>query len=166
MGKSIQNIVVEKEKKMEQLYQQLALESEHPGLKNIFTMLAKMEGEHAVAFGDMSEHAQSKTVEVDKEPLEEENIKKILVGMKNSNEIFDIPTSQKNLFKAVRDFEKENELFYSEMAKKEPDKATKELLLEFAKEEKGHYYLMNDLYEMISAPDRTIENAEFNQIER
>lgn len=164
-------IAIEKENKMERFYNQLYKESTHPGLKNIFSMMAEQEKKHANTFKRIIENSSIKNTSKetfagnsDVAPLDMPKIKYILVEIKNIKEIPYVSESVQNIYLIIRNLEKESENFYLDMAKTANEDKLKGLLQTFALEERSHYFLMWELYEMVHAPTIWIENAEFNHL--
>ncbi|MBF0297825.1 MAG: ferritin family protein [Oligoflexia bacterium] len=161
-------IAIEKENKMEHFYNQLYKESTHFGLKNIFFMMSNEEKKHANKFKQIIEDKNiSKKISVldsDITPLDMPKIKNILNEIKKIHDIQYISKTEQEIYLNICNLEKESEKFYLDMVSITDENKLKQLLRAFALEERNHYFLMCDIYEMVRAPTIWVENAEFNHM--
>ena len=162
----IYRIAIEKEKKMEHFYNQMFKETKHKGLKNIFSIMAKQENNHANIFNKLINSFGTKNIveTFDVHPLDMPEIKNILLEIKKERKTHYTANPELVIYQKIKNLEKESENFYHSMAVGATDIKLKQLLLLFASEERNHYFLMCEIYEMMRAPITWIENAEFNHI--
>jgi rubrerythrin len=162
---NIFDFAMEKEKFSEDYYRQLAAKVNNKGLVTIFNMLAGEEARHYKIVSDMK-----KDITPD---LAETNVlsdaKDVFAKMRESAQSFDFNISEIELYKKALEIEKQSRDFYLEKADKITEAhegiAQKEFFIELAKEEKRHYFLIENIIEFVSRPERWLENAEFYHLE-
>jgi rubrerythrin len=150
------------EKDGEAFYRQIADNTKNPGLKKIFETLADEEVVHYNTFKKLAEKSATSVVE--------SNIlaksKNIFAEMKESGPVdLSDETPQTEAYQKAMDAEKEAYTFYEEKAAECDDEAEKQVLLTFAKEERRHYRLLENVQEFVSRPESWIEDGEFINIE-
>lgn len=141
-------------------YEKLAAETTVGGLKSIFTSLAADEQKHyeiilAIKTGTNLKMADSMVLETAKNLFEElaadrniaASLKKSLDGYQHARKI-----------------EADSVRFYEDMAKKEDNPATVQLLLRIANEEKKHFNIMDNLYDYVLAPQNFLAWGEFSNL--
>lgn len=148
------------EKDGEDYYRRLASQTGDKGLKTIFMSLADDEVKHYKTIEQM------KTQEPQ---LAETTIlsdaKNIFVQMKTSGEEFSFDVKQTELYKKAQDIEKRSQDFYLEKANEVKQEHQKQIFLKLAEEEKKHYFLLENIIQLISRPETWLENAEFYHLE-
>jgi rubrerythrin len=147
------------EKDGEEFYQELAQNTNNPGLKQIFTMLADDEVKHYKVIEGMRKMLDPKMPET--KVLT--NAKNIFSEM-NPDDMSD-ETGQIELYKKAQDLETKSRELYEEKAKETDDPQEKDLLLKIADEEKRHYYLLENMIQFVNRPQHWLEDAEFNHLE-
>lgn len=150
------------EKDGEAFYRQIANGTKNPGLKKIFDTLADEEVVHYNAFKNFAEKSGVRVVE--------SNVlakaKNIFAEMKESGHVdLSDETPQTEAYRKAMAAEKEAYTFYEKKAAECDDDAEKEVFLVFAKEERHHYRLLENVLEFVSRPDTWIEDSEFVNIE-
>lgn len=145
------------EKDGEKLYRDLAQKSENIGIKNIFNMLADDEVKHYKVFEDMKKNEKSQMA--DTEVLA--SAKNVFTQLKKEK-TFDQKGTQLDLYKKAQELEKKSEEFYLQKAEEVKDSYQKEIMLKIAEEEKKHYFLLDNIVQFVSAPERWLEDAEFS----
>jgi rubrerythrin len=148
------------EKDGENYYRQLVEKTDNKGIKAIFTMLAEEEVKHYKTVAQMkTERPQmpETTVLAD--------AKNIFTQMKESGEQFDFAAKQCRLYEKAQDIEKKSEDFYSQKANEVEQQYQRELFLKLAEEEKKHYFLLENIIQLVSRPQTWLENAEFYHLE-
>lgn len=141
-------------------YEKLAAETTVGGLKSIFTSLAADEQKHyeiilAIKTGTNLKMADSMVLETAKNLFEElaadrniaASLKKSLDGYQHARKI-----------------EADSVRFYEDMAKKEDNPETVQLLLRIANEEKKHFNIMDNLYDYVLAPQNFLAWGEFSNL--
>ena len=88
----------------------------------------------------------------------------ILKSIKERKDTMDLNISQPDMYVKVKEFEKESEEFYTKLANEENDQERKKIFELFAKEERKHFDLMNELVEFVSKPESWVEHAEFSSL--
>lgn len=150
--------------KMEQdgkaYYEKLAAESSISGLKSIFTSLAADEQKHydiilAIKTGTNPKMADSTVLETAKNLFEEIAADRNMAG-----------SLHKSLdgYQHARKIEADSVRFYEDMAKKEDNPETVQLLLRLANEEKKHFNIMDNLYDYVLAPQNFLAWGEFSNL--
>lgn len=148
------------EKDGENYYRQLVEKTDNKGIKAIFTILAEEEVKHYKTVAQMkTERPQmpETTVLAD--------AKNIFTQMKESGEQFDFAAKQRRLYEKAQDIEKKSEDFYSQKANEVEQQYQRELFLKLAEEEKKHYFLLENIIQLVSRPQTWLENAEFYHLE-
>lgn len=156
---SLFSVAMEKERQMQELYQELASKCDNAGLKKVLLMLADQEGNHY-------HNLEKASMKMDDHETELVNdVKEIFQEIKRKKDSFNLNMSQLDLYRDVKKFEKLNEEFYREKANETDDPELKQLLNNFADEERKHYMLMCEVVDFVEKPETWVECAEFNHIE-
>lgn len=150
------------EKDGEAYYRELAAKAEDPGLKKIFTGLADDEVEHYEVLKKMHE----KAAYVKDESNILQSAKNIFQEMKDKGTIvISDELSQPTAYQKALKAEEESFTFYEKKAEECSDPTEKKTLLTFAREERRHYRLIENIIEFVSRPEGWLENAEFARLE-
>jgi rubrerythrin len=141
-------------------YEKLAAETTVVGLKSIFTALAGDEQKHydviqATKTGASRIMADSTVLEKAKNLFEELTADKNIVGSLNKS---------LDGYQHARKIEADSVKFYEDMAKKEDNPETVQLLLRIANEEKKHFNIMDNLSDFTLAPQNFLAWAEFSNL--
>ena len=148
------------EKDGEAMYRGLAQRSDNPGTKNIFNMLADDEIKHYWVFEKMKKEENPEMA--DTQILA--SAKNIFTQLKEEGGLdYDVPEIE--LYKKAQELEKKSEYFYRQISEKTGDPHQKEMLLRVAKEEKKHYFLLENVIDLVSSPKTWLENAEFSHFD-
>ena len=141
-------------------YEKLAAETTDGGLKSVFTDLAADEQKHyeiiqAIKSGTSPKMADSTVLEKAK------NIFEVLMGDKNI-----VGSLKRTLdgYNHARKLEADSVKLYEDMAKKEDNPETVQLLLKIANEEKKHFNILDNLYDYVLAPQNYLAWAEFSNL--
>lgn len=148
------------EKDGEEYYRQLAQQTDNKDLGAILTMLADEEVRHYNTIEKMQTAEPYMT-----ETTILTDAKNIFVQIKESGESFDFDIRQADLYRKAQDIEKQNQEFYTEKADEVTEKYQKELFVKLADEERKHYFLLENIIELVSRPAYWVENAEFSHFE-
>ena len=150
--------------KMEQdgknYYEKLAADTAYGGLKKIFTTLAEDEQKHYDII--LSIKSGTNLIMADSTVLEEaKNLFELLLAEK-SNAV----TLKKSLdgYQYARKIEADSVKFYEDMAKKEDNPESVQLLLRIANEEKKHFNILDNLYDYVLAPQNYLAWGEFSNL--
>ena len=141
-------------------YEKLADETAVAGLKSIFTSLAKDEQKHyeiilSLKSGTNRKMADSTVLETAKNLFEEIAADRDIAG-----------SLKKSLdgYQQARKIEADSVRFYEDLAKKEDNPETVQLLLRIANEEKKHFNIMDNLYDYTLAPQNFLAWGEFSNL--
>lgn len=141
-------------------YEKLAAETTDGGLKSIFTSLALDEQKHyeiilAIKTGTELKMADSTVLEKAKNLFEELMADKNIVGI-----------LKKSLdgYQHARKIEADSVKLYEDMAKKEDNPETVQILLRIANEEKKHFNILDNLYDYVLAPQNFLAWGEFSNL--
>lgn len=147
----------------EKFYREIAAKTKDAGLKKIFNTLADEEVVHYKTFKALHEKAAAKAVEsnvLDK-------AKNIFTEMKAKGGLqVSADTPQIDAYKQAMKAEQEAFTFYEKKAAEAKDAGEKDILLTFAREERRHYRLLENVIEFVSRPEEWLENAEFARMEQ
>jgi rubrerythrin len=148
------------EEEGEEYYRQLAQQTANEGLQTILTMLADEEVKHYNTLERMQTtepHMAETTILTD--------ARNIFVRIKESGESFDFDIKQTELYRKAQDIEKESCDFYMTKANEVTKEYQKGLFLKLADEERKHYFLLDNIIEFVTRPEKWLENAEFYRLE-
>jgi rubrerythrin len=157
---NIFEFAMKKEKFSEDYYRQLAAKSNNKGLRTIFNMLADEEARHYQIVSDMEKDIAPDSAET-RVLLE---AKDVFAKMRESAQSFNFNISEIELYKKAQNIEKQSRDFYLEKAD-EVAENQKDIFLELADEEKKHYFLLENIINFVSRPEKWLENAEFYHLE-
>lgn len=141
-------------------YENLAAESTVAGLKSIFIGLAADEQKHfeviqAIKAGTSLNMADSTVLEKAKNLFEELAADTNIVASLNNS---------LDGYQLARKIEADSVRLYEDMAKKEQNPETVQLLLRIANEEKKHFNIMDNLYDYTLAPQNFLAWGEFSNL--
>jgi rubrerythrin len=157
---NIFEFAMEKEKYSEDYYRQLAAKSNNKGLETVFNVLADEEAKHYKIVSDMKEDITPDLAET----TVLSDAKNVFAKMRESAQSFNFDISQTELYRKALKIEKQSRDFYLEKAE-EVEKTQREIFLKLADEEKKHYFLLENIIDFVSRPERWLENAEFYHLE-
>lgn len=148
------------EKDGEDYYRQLAQKTDNKRVKTILTMLADEEVKHYDTVEDMrtTKPELAETTILD-------DAKNVFVQMAESGEKFDFDAKQSELYKKAQDIEKKSEDFYRQKASEVQQEYQTDVFLELAEQEKQHYFLLENIIQLVTRPETWLENAEFSHLE-
>ena len=150
------------EKDGEQFYREIADKTDDPGLKRIFNTLADEEVVHYNTFKKLFEKSGAEAVESNIR----DKAKNIFAEMKESGGMkITVDTAQTEAYKKAMEAEKDAYSFYESKAGEVDDPNEKQILLTFAREERRHYRLLENVLEFVSRPESWLDNAEFANME-
>lgn len=141
-------------------YEKLAADATDGGLKNIFSNLAADEQKHyeiiqSIKSGMKLKMADSTVLEKAKNLFEQLMTDKSIAA-----------TLKKSLdgYQHARKIEADSVKLYEDMAKKEDNPETVQLLCRIANEEKKHFNILDNLYDYILAPQNYLAWGEFSNL--
>lgn len=141
-------------------YEKLAADATDGGLKNIFSNLAADEQKHyeiiqSIKSGTKLKMADSTVLEKAKNLFEQLMTDKSIAA-----------TLKKSLdgYQHARKIEADSVKLYEDMAKKEDNPETVQLLCRIANEEKKHFNILDNLYDYILAPQNYLAWGEFSNL--
>ncbi len=147
---------LEKEKFSEEYYRDLAHRANHPGLKNILTMLADEEAKHYEAI----ERMRTETLEQVTDVPVLDRAREVFEKMRTAPKKFDFLVSEAELYRKACQIEEQSKKFYLEQAEAAQDPAQERVFRMLAQEEDKHLLLVENLYSFVSKPESFLENAE------
>jgi len=144
----------------ENFYRKIAEKTDNTGLKTIVTMLADEEVKHYQAIEKMKQgpYEMAETNILD-------DAKNIFVQMKETSEEFDSDLEQTELYKKAQEIEKQSQRFYLSKAGQLKNENQKRLFKQLAEEEEKHYFLLENIIDLVSRPQQWLENAEWYHLE-
>lgn len=148
------------EKDGENYYRQLAQKTNNKGIETILSMLADEEVKHYNAVKQMmatEPQIAETTILAD--------AKNVFEQMREGQGVFDIDVGQIELYKKAQNIEEKSRVFYLEKANEVQQEYQKQLFLRLADEEKKHYFLLENIINLVSRPETWLENAEFYHLE-
>ena len=148
------------EKDGEGFYREIAAKTKNKGLQVILTMLADEEVKHYQAIERMKLN-ELKTVR----SSILNKAKNIFVEMKEQGQEFEAEKEQIALYEKAQEIEKKSQDFYNEKAKQADSEDQKNLLIDLAKEEEKHYFLLENIIKLVSKPKQWLEDAEWYHLE-
>ncbi len=145
----------------ERYYRELATKnSGNPGIKRIMEMLADEEAKHYRIVSEMAAGTPG--------PLESDILsgaKNVFIEMRERNETIDEAGAQTDIYKKAQDIEKASWEFYEKCRDESEDERRKTVFDRISKEERKHYFLLDNIVELVSRPDTWLENAEWNHLD-
>jgi len=154
---NIYDYAMEKEKQARSFYLELAEKTANEGFTNIFNMLADEEAKHYKLLEDMKNDVPAELSE--SELLK--NAKDAFKRIEQKKEAFVVETDQIELYKKAQDIEEKSRQLYLEKAGEIKDAFQKEVFERLAEEEKRHYFLIENIIEMVLRPEQWLENTEW-----
>ena len=148
------------EKDGENYYRKLSQRMTNKGLQIILLMLAEDEVKHC----NVIEKMQAAEADI-AETTVLMDAKSIFSQIKESGESFSFDIKETELYIKARDIGERSWNFYLEKAGEVKEGYQRELFLRLAKEEKKHYFLLDNIITFMSEPQRWLENAEFCHLE-
>jgi rubrerythrin len=141
-------------------YKKLADASTIPEIKNLLSLLAEAEQEHRNALAGMKERLLPQKAEFS--VLKDAAcVFKPLLGKRNLMEdLKDDPDAYRHI--VMR--EEEDVRFYEDLAAKEQDGESRELLLLLADEERKHLSIVENIYSFVESPKSYLAWGEFSNI--
>ena len=149
------DMAIELELNGEQFYRSLAEDTNSPGLKSVFNMLADDETKHKAVFENMQEndHSEIKDTAILKEA---DSVFKELNKDDFLNE-----EKQLDVYKKALELEQKSISYYGELIDLAEDERAKDALRKVIGEEEKHSRLLEFIIEYVARPDTWVEDAEF-----
>jgi rubrerythrin len=151
----------EKEKYAEDFYRDRAAKSLNKGLTEIFILLANEEEKHFELIEKMQ--ADTPAELGDTNILADATV--IFEKIRQGDKKFSFDKSELELYKEAQNIEQNARKFYLEKANEVKPQAQKKIFLKLAEEERKHYFLLDNIIEFVSRPQRWLEDAEFYHLE-
>jgi rubrerythrin len=149
------------EKDGEAYYRELADKTNIDGFKKILSMLADEEKKHQDIIIYLKKNQKAGDIRTDVF----KNVKNIFIELKNDISKFNFNISEVKLYEKAQELEKKSEDFYKEKANEVENDEAKNILLTLAKEENKHYFILDNIIEVVSKPERWTEQAEFSPLD-
>lgn len=157
----IYEYAMQMEKDGENLYRELASETENSGIKRILTMLADAEVEHYNTFMKMKLHQK---IELPQATILKD-VKNIFIELRETGKLSNLNIPQIELYKKAQEIEKRSEEFYLKEAEEVQDEAQKQTFRKIAGEENKHYFILENIINFVSRPEQWNESAEWYHLE-
>lgn len=141
-------------------YEKLAAATPLTGLKNIFLNLARDEQKHHDALSTMKSGADRTMVETT--VLEE--AKNLFEGLMARKSVVSGLRNDLQGYQHAMKIEADSIRLYEDMAGKEANPDTAQLLLKIAAEERKHYDIMENLYTFVQSPENYLAWGEFSNL--
>lgn len=158
---NILDFAIEMENDGFEYYMELAESSTLPGLKTVFSSMAKDELKHAETFKALNTGKDIASIPASGALETARNIFKQHSG--DRGELKNISDSLKAYQHAMK-LEANSFRFYEEIAEKETNADVKGLLLKIAEEEHQHFNILENVYHFINAPNQSLEWGEFSNL--
>jgi rubrerythrin len=143
-----------------ELYEKFAGQTAHVGLKSIFAALAADEQKHFDIVSSLKSGVESSMAET----TALDSAKSVFQGLAKDNTLLGgIRKSLDGYYLAMK-IEADSVKLYEDMAGKEDRTATKMLLQKIAEEEKKHYNIMENLYDLVLSPEIYLAWGEFSNL--
>ncbi|MHC4293892.1 MAG: ferritin-like domain-containing protein [Planctomycetota bacterium] len=131
------------------------------GFAKIFTMLAE---EEIVHFRIVEEMKNEVPVELSESEILTD-AKNIFSRISQKKEEFEIETDQVELYKKARGIEQASRDFYLEKAVEVDDAFQKEVFENLADQEQKHYFLLDNIIELVVRPEQWLEDSEWHHLD-
>lgn len=155
---NIFEFAMQMEKDGETFYREIAKNTKNAGLQKIFNTLADEEVVHYNTFKKLYDKTAVQAVEsniLDK-------AKNIFIELKDAGGLdMSAELPQQEAYEKALEAEKDAYTFYEQKAAESDDLEEKNILLTFAREERLHYRLLENVIEFISRPQEWLEDAEY-----
>ncbi|MBN1816088.1 MAG: ferritin family protein [Sedimentisphaerales bacterium] len=158
---NIFRFAMQMEKDGENFYRELAKKSINTGIRQILTLLAEEEVRHFQVLSQM-EHGSPELPDT----TVLNDVKNVFAQMQTDGNTLDLQTDQVDLYRQAQDLEKKSQDFYTEKAQEVETPAQKRLLEKIAAEEERHYFLLDNIIELVSRPETWLENAEWRHLDK
>ncbi len=153
-------LAMKMEKDGENFYRELAAAATTTGFREIFNQLADDEIKHYQFFQNIRQQP-----ELFVETTALKNAANIFQKMAAENNLNNLDSSQLELYQKAMELEKKSQAFYLEQSAAASDDNQRELFQKIADEEKRHYFLLHNIYELVLRPQTWVENGEFVHLE-
>jgi rubrerythrin len=163
VGRTIMNLfdfAMKMELNGKELYEKLAGQTDHVGLKAIFTSLAADEQKHydiVNALKSGAESSMAETTVLDK-------AQSVFRGLMEDKILLGSMRKSLDGYYFAMKIEADSVRLYEDMARKETRAETAMLLQKIADEEKKHYNIMENLYDLLLAPQTYLAWGEFSNL--
>jgi len=141
-------------------YEKLAVETNVPELKSIFSLLAAAEEEHRKAIAAMKKDTPPGTA--DSKVLEK--TRNVFQGLLERKDACAMLKGDSDGYRHVIKIAMAGIKLYEEMAGKETNPATAKVLLMLAEEERKHLEIMENIYDFVEAPKDFLAWGEFSNL--
>ena len=141
-------------------YERLAEQTFHEGLKAIFTMLSADEQKHYEAISNLKSGIEGFITET----TVHETAKNVFQGLKEDKILLGSMHKSLDAYYFAMKIEADSVRLYEDMARKEKRAETAQLMQKIADEEKKHYNIMENLYDLLLAPQTYLAWGEFSNL--
>ena len=158
---NIYDYAMQLEKDGEKYYLEAADSTSRPGLSKILIMLATAEQMHYAVFERMK---RNETVTVAGTTIFMD-AKNVFVRMREEGGWKGMSISEIGLYRKAQEIEKATETFYLEKAEELKGQPQERIFRQIAKEEREHFFLLQNIIDFVSRPESWLENAEWYHLD-
>ena len=142
-------------------YEKLALQTSHPGLQTIFRYLARDEQKHFEVFRALKASGGSPDMQDSDIIATAKNVFEDLPGQEETLKSLEDDLAA---YRHAMKLESDSFRLYEDAAGKEPNPATRKLLMRIAGEEHKHFTVLENLYQFFNAPNPYLAWGEFSNL--
>lgn len=153
------DFAIQMEKEGQELYLDIASQTNHTGLKNILKMLADDEVKHQLAI----EKIRNESCTMPETGILD-SAKNVFRQMKDFGGSFDLTGDEGKLYMQAMELELKSRSFYLDRADQAETSEQQALFEMLANEEDKHYHLLSNLVDFVQAPKTWLADAEFERI--
>jgi rubrerythrin len=143
-------------------YENLARRTDHPGLQALFIRLAQDEQKHFEIFRALQASGNAPEMQ-DTEIIAE--AKNVFQGLPEEAETLKGIEGDLAAYRHAMKLESDSFRLYEDIAGKEPNPATRKLLLRIAREEHKHFIVLDNIYHFFNAPNQYLAWGEFSNLD-
>jgi rubrerythrin len=163
MAREIFTYAIELKKEKEAFYRQLSAEVAYEGVRELFGMLADEEARHREAIEEMETAMNVKLARTTIKRDAKRVFDKMSADAAEGLPAFEHGTLQ--LYNKALEYEEKAEAFYLQKSKEAPDSCQQEMFRNIATQERQHKAVIQALIDIVSKPERWLENAEWYHLE-
>jgi rubrerythrin len=156
------DFAIQMEQDGKKFYERLARETDHVGLRGIFTQLAADEQKHYEVFLALKDHPRVAAI---KETTVLEQAKTVFEDLLASKADIGPVKGDLEAYRKAMKLEVDSFRLYEEAAGKEKDPGARDLLLSISGEEHKHFNILGNIYDFVNAPSQYLAWGEFSNLE-
>jgi rubrerythrin len=149
------------EKDGEKLYLEAANSTASPGLSSILIMLAAAERMHHAVFERMKKNEPVTVADTAIFTV----AKNVFARMRKEEGWNGINISEIGLYRKAQEIEKAAETFYLQKVEQLKGQPQERIFRQIAEEERQHFFLLQNIIDFVSRPEKWLENAEWHHLD-